>query len=129
MGLQDSFNEFKEFEASVEEMKEKISAFVYLVECSVKLINPNVAMPEICVEGYVLSIPDHRLYLKIGVGNSNKNDTSKRSSTMNVEEIVRLYKLLPRILEEFSKIVIEQISNDVENRMKRFESFIFEHSV
>jgi len=124
MGLQDSFNEFKEFEASVDEMRGKISAFIYLVECSKNIINPNVAMPEICVEGYVLSIPDHRLYLKSGVENSNKKD-----STMNVEEVVRLYKLLPRIIEEFSKIIIDQISKDVEGRMKRFESFIFEHSV
>jgi hypothetical protein len=128
MGLQDSFNEFKEFEASVDEMRNKISSFVDLVDCSIrqKLINPNIAMPEICVEGYVLSIPDHRLYLKYGLENPNKKEASR---TMNVEEVVQLYKLLPRIIEEFSKILIDQINKDVEGRMKRFESFIFEHSV
>ncbi len=60
------------------------------------------------------------------IENPNKKEASR---TMNVEEVVRLYKLLPRIIEEFSKILIDQINKDVEGRMKRFESFIFEHSV
>lgn len=131
MGLQEALNEFKEFETSVSEMKDRITEFMALVQRTTNpdciqtggtLIKSNIPIPDICIEGYTLDISSSKLYLRSGEKKKNWRD-------MNTEELVRLYKILPQIVGKFSEVLIDHISKDSESRMKRFESFMFEHSL
>jgi len=126
MGLQEALNEFKEFETSVSEIKDRIIEFMALVQRSINpdcmLINSNIPTPDICIEGYVLEISSSKLYLRSGTKKKNWRE-------LNAEEIVKLYKILPQIIGKFSEVLIDHVSKDSESRMKRFESFIFEHSL
>jgi len=129
MGLTESLNEFTNFLQSLDEMKQKLEAFLNMVRLVVerRLINPNVPSKEICIEGYVLDINSIRLYLKVGISDRDKKDNV--NSTMDAEEILKLYKLLPQFMEAFFQLTIDSSKKEIDERLKKFESFIFEHSV
>lgn len=129
MGLTESLNEFTSFLQSLDEMKQKLEAFLNMVRLAVekRLVNPNVPSKEICIEGYVLDINSIRLYLKVGMSDRDKKDNV--SNTMDAEEILKLYKLLPRFMEAFFQLTIDNSQKEIDERLKRFEAFVFEHSV
>jgi len=128
MGLTEALKEFQDFEQFLADTNKVISNFLYLVKNAVEggFVNPNVPLEEISIEGYVLDIASGRLYLRTGTPDKKK---LSEQSTLNADEIISLYRVLPQIMEEFSKVMVAHTKQNIKSRLEKHEGFIFEHSL
>lgn len=128
MGLTEALKEFQDFEKFLAETNKVISNFIYLVKAAVEggFVNPNAPLEEISIEGYVLDIPNSRLYLRT---RTKDKGNAYPEMPLNADEIISLYRVLPQLMEEFSKIMITHTQQSIKSRLEKHQGFIFEHSL
>ena len=118
MGLQAALDEFRNFESTLESMSMKIGGVEKVVATSIvnKLINPYLPDVNIIIEGFTLDM------------NLGFISPEGSKETWDADTIIKLYKLLPRFLNEFNNKLIKCMEKDIENKIETFKTFIFVNS-